>query len=147
MIKLIELRCVISLIWYKLYRPHTRNAQPWLTQVCRYCKLTSVSPRGPLTHRAAKCVFTKQLGVSSLQDTWITSVEQCRWILQFYYVFFFMFETLSPFTTIAWEITAMPFPCETPSVSCGLKKLHLTLHQHEGEKVMTEFSFVVELSL
>ncbi len=28
-----------------------------------------------------------------------------------------------------------------------IKKLHLTFHQHEGEEIMTEFSFLGELSL
>ncbi len=50
-----------------------------------------------------------------------------------------MFETWSQFTSVDREITATPFSCET--------KLSLTIHRHEGEEIVTEFSFLGELSL
>ncbi len=34
---------------------------------------------------------------------------------------FLSFESKSPFTASVWEITAMPFQCETPATFCGLK--------------------------
>ncbi len=58
--------------------------------------------------------------MSWLQDTWITSEDQHRGILWFWYVFF-IFDNWSPFTTIVWEITATSFFCDTPAVFCGIK--------------------------
>ncbi len=56
---------------------------------------------------------------------------------------FFTFENLSPFTLIVWKMTATPFSCETPAVICGLENFQLTFHQHEAEKIMTNFHFWV----
>ncbi len=60
--------------------------------------------------------------------------------------FFFTFRTWSPCALTVWEKTAMPFSCGTPVVCCVLKK-ELTFLQHEGEQIMTAFSFLGELPL
>ena len=43
--------------------------------------------------------------------------------------------------------SATLFSCETPAEICGLKKLNPTFSQHEGEQIMTDFSFLGELSI
>ncbi len=68
-------------------------------------------------------------------------------VLLWFFFFFGLFESWSPFTTTVLEISATTFSCETPAVSYGLKKLYPTFRGHEGKKIMTEFSLLDELSL
>ncbi len=82
----------------------------------------------------ASVTFSKQLGLSRLQDTWTTLDEQYGGTLWFI-MYFLMFESLSPFTTIVLEITETPFSCETPTLFCKLK--NFIMYRHEGEQIMT----------
>ncbi len=87
--------------------------------------------------------------VTFFRTTWpvkdsgnITSDEQYGGILWICYVFL-TFESKSQFTSVGWEITEMPFSCETPAEFCELKNLCWTLCQHESEKIISQFSFFV----
>ena len=41
--------------------------------------------------------------------------------------------------------TATLFCCEAPEMFCWSQTFHLTFYQHEGEELMTEFSFLGQI--
>ncbi len=55
--------------------------------------------------------FSKQLGVSRLQDTWITLCRQYGFIYSFIYLFILCLNPVYSNSETVWKITATPFFC------------------------------------
>ncbi len=59
----------------------------------------------------------------------------------------FLLSCIMFLTLESWSPSAMPLSCETPAGFCELKNFPTTFHQHKGEQIMTEFSFLGEIFL
>ncbi len=78
--------------------------------------------------------------------TFITSDEHHGDILLFYYGFLLLLKIWLPFTSNCMGDNCNGFfLCNSSGVLWTIK-LHLTFHQHEGEEITTEFSFLGEPS-
>lgn len=75
---------------------------------------------------------------------WITSDEPYG---LYVWRFFFTLEKDSPATSVVTENAATLLCCEAPEMFSKITKRHLISHQHGGEKIMNQLTFLAKLFL